>query len=197
MKYAPILLMLTLSLVAGCVQDQPLKEIVIPGHNVVYLFTYDVRESIKVASDNEKAIRSLFTESSSMNIIYEGSSSRDNAYFIVALTNIGNKLRPYLENTGRSLDFNYYYYIGDYWYNSTDEIIGKPNLTTPTLVLKGPETGATETSVKLSEQTPLGVNALNNTIVLQGTSYRNLTLAADKLSLIILDVTQEQVEQKK
>ncbi len=186
MKYAAILSIIVLALVAGCLQEQPLKEIVIPGQEAIYVFTYDIRESIKAASDNEKTIRSLFVDSVSMNIVYDGSSNQDNAYFIVALTNIGNKLRPYMANTGRFVKFDYYYYIGDYWYNSTDDIVDKPNLTGPTLMLKGPETGATETSVRLND---------NNTVVVQGTSYRNLTLAADKLSLIIFDVTPEQVNQ--
>ncbi len=183
-------LFLILSIVAlvfatGCLQEQPLKEIVIPGQEAVYVFTYDIRESIKVASDNEKNIRSLFVDSASMNIVYDGSSNQDNAYFRVALINIGEKLRPYMANTGRFVEFNYYYYIGDYWYNSTDDIIDMPNTTMATLILKGPETGATETSVRLQD---------NNTIALQGTSYRNLTLAADKLSLIIFDVSREQLQ---
>ena len=185
-KFA-ILSIIALVLATGCLQEQPLKEIVIPGQEAVYVFSYDIRESVKVASDNDKTIRSLFVDSASMNIVYDGSSNQDNAYFIVALTNIGNKLRPYLANTRRSLDFNYYYYVGDYWYNSTDDIIDRPNLTASTLMLKGPETGATETSVKLA----------NNTIILQGTSYRNITLAADKLSLIIFDVSQEDVANNK
>ena len=108
MKYVVILSIIALALVTGCLQEQPLKEIIIPGQEAVYVFTYDIRESVKIASDNEKTIRSLFVDSTSMNIVYDGSSNQDNAYFIVALANVGNKLRPYLANTGRNLDFNYY-----------------------------------------------------------------------------------------
>lgn len=166
-------------LVAGCTQQEEvsIKEVSIPGHNDIYTFSNDLRESLQVTADNPQGIRQKFF-SGSMNLVFDGSSQQDNAYFTVIMTNIMAKVPVYLAYEGVLIDFQPYYFLEDVWYDRKGNEIEKPDLSGPTLWLKGPATGAENMSLSLT----------NNTITLQGTSYKDLTLAADKLVLIVMDI---------
>jgi hypothetical protein len=164
-------------IVAGCVQEEvALKEISIPGHNDIYTFSNDIRDALKVESNNPAAIKSQFYEGE-MSVVFDGSSPQDNAYFTVVMTNIMAKVPTYLAYEGVLIKFQPYYFIGETWYNRNGDEIEKPKLAN-VLWLKGPSTGAEETSV----------NIINNTIILQGTSYQNLTLAGDRLVLEVMGI---------
>ena len=184
MKLAVICVMVALIFVAGCVQDKPVKEIVIPGQKEIYQFTNDLRASVLVKSNDEKGIRNIFLNNENINIVFDGSSEADNAYFTVVIIDFGAKVPLYLSYQGNNVKFAPFYFIGDEWHNSTDDIIKKPNFTGPVLILKGPNTWAEDTSVDI----------YNNTVILQGTSYKNLTMAGDKLTLIVLDINKELIE---
>ena len=179
MKFS-FILMVSIILVAGCVQQEEvsIKEVSIPGHNDIYTFTNDLRESLQVAADDPQEIRQKFF-SGSMNLVFDGSSQQDNAYFTVIMTNIMAKIPIYLAYEGVLMEFQPYYFVENVWYDRSGNEIEKPALTGPTLWLRGPATGAENVSLSVTD----------NNITLQGTSYKELTLAADKLVLIVMDIS--------
>jgi len=169
------IIIIFVALASGCTENNTeIKEIAISGHgSQVYTFANDIREALKVSVNEPIEIKRIFATNSNFVLVFDGSDSQDNAYFRVVLINM-NKIPTYYAYEGRVLSFEYYYYIGDNWYNDTDGNITRPAFAKPVIWLKGPATGATETSLKLE----------NNIIYLQGTSYKNLTLAGDKLTLL-------------
>ncbi|MDI6721447.1 MAG: hypothetical protein QMD85_03590 [Candidatus Aenigmarchaeota archaeon] len=179
MKISYVLLAAIIA-IAGCVQEEmPLKEISIPGHKEIYTFSNDIRDSINVSSNDPPEIRGQFFKGD-MNIVFDGSSTQDNAYFTVVVTNIMAKIPTYLAYEGVVIRFEPYYYIGEMWYNKNGDEIERPELNGPALWLKGPSTGAED----------LSVNIANNTIVLQGRTYKELTLAGDKLVLEVMGINK-------
>lgn len=177
-EFLVLALISSVLLVSGCVQqDKEIKEIIIQGHPQIYSFSNDLREVLKVPVRNKAGMQSLFLESSSIDIVFNGTSTKDNAYFRVVLINMITKMQTYAANEGKQLLFRPYYFVGSKWYNSTNGEIEKPELGA-TIWLKGPETGAEETSVSADE----------SIITVQGTSYKNLTLAGDRLILVVFGI---------
>ncbi|HLD85768.1 MAG TPA: hypothetical protein VI968_04385 [archaeon] len=184
MKYI-VFALAVLVIVAGCVQEKaPIKEISIPGQAKIYQFTNDLRSAVLVKSNDETGIKNIFYAAKNINIVFDGSSETDNAYFSAVLIDFGAKVPLYLSYDGVQIKFTPFYTLSDDWYNATDDKIPEPTFIEPVLVIKGPSTGAEETSV----------NLYNNTIVLQGTSYKNLTLAGDKLTLIVFGIDKDTLE---
>jgi hypothetical protein len=153
-----------------------MREITIQGHAETYTFTNDIRESLKVPVNDEFGIRQMFLENDRFNIIFDGSSMQDNAYFRIVLINLA-KISIFFSYESKVIGFDYYYYVGEQWYNSTNENITRPELHN-VIWLKGPSTGATDTSLILN----------GSTVYLQGTDYKNLTLAGDKLTLLVFGI---------
>ena len=177
MKFPAILLVLIV-IATGCVQQEiPVTEVSIPGHNEIYTFSNDLREVLPVAASGQEEIRQQFL-GGQMNFVFDGSSAQDNAYFTIVMTNIMAKVPIYLAYEGVVLKFQSYYFMEDVWFDRSGNEIEKPDLSGTTLWLKGPSTGAEGTSV----------NIINNTIFVQGTSYKNLTLAGDKLTLVVMGI---------
>lgn len=164
-------------LLSACVQQQEIKELRIPGHPQVYSFSNDLREVLKVPVHERNQIAQLLLESGGFDVVFNGTSGQDNAYFTIVALNTVAKLQTYSGNEGRLLEFRAYYFVDGIWYNSTNDEISEPALG-PAIWMKGPGTGASETSV----------SADGNIIYIQGTSYRNLTLAADRLVLLAFGV---------
>jgi outer membrane lipoprotein-sorting protein len=165
-------------LISGCAQNKEIKEITISGHQEIYTFSNDIRESLKVHANDPVGIMELFLRNDRFDIVFDGSSGKDNAYFTVVVTNL-NKIPIFYTYEHRIFAFNNtYYYIGEQWYDSTGGNITRPTLDKPTIWLKGPDTGANNTSLTLD----------GNMIYLQGTDYKNLTLAGDKLTLIVFGI---------
>lgn len=172
------LLIISVVLVSACVQQQQeITEIVIPGHPQVYSFSNDLREVLKVPVYGKPEIQQLFLTSDSIDIVFNGTSGQDNAYFTIVALNTVSKLQTYATNEGNALRFRTFYFVDDKWYNSTNEVIDEPQLRT-TIWMKGPETGAVDTSVSVD----------GNIITIQGTSYRNLTIAGDRLVLVAFGI---------
>lgn len=170
--------LVVLVFIAGCTEQQPITEISIPGHgNQIYTFTNDIREALRVKTNDPEGIKSTGKTLTKINIVFDGSNTQDNAYFRVVLINIGAKLPTYYAYEGRLVTFDSYYFIGDKWYNATSEEITKPNFTETVLWLSGPST-ANETSLTLK----------GNIIYLRGDSYKGLTLAGDKLVLLFFQI---------
>jgi len=165
-------------LVAGCTQELPVTEVVIPGHgSQVYTFSNDIRQSLLVNTNNPEGIKAIGRQLTVMNVVFDGSNQQDNAYFQVVLTNIVAKLPIYYSYEGRLIRFNSFYSVDNKWYNSTNEEIERPEFNGPVLWLVGPS-AANETSLTLT----------NGTIYLSGDSYRGLTMVGDKLVLLFFGI---------
>ncbi len=175
-------LLLVSALAAGCVQqDTPIMEISAPGHPQIYAFNNDIRQSMLVKAENQKEIRDLFQNERHIDIVFNGTDELDNGMFRIALIDISSKIPFYFAAEGRATNIDIYYFLADngtQWYNSTNEPIAEPPLRGLTLWLKGPATGATGTSVSLQ----------GKTVLLQGMSQKNVSLAADKLTLVVFGI---------
>ena len=184
MKKSLLILLVFTLIISGCVEEnKEIKELRIAGHgNHIYAFSYDIRESLKIPVNDPIAIKILVWQSDRLNIIFNGSSQQDNAYFQVLAINIVSKLQTFFAYEGKLLRFPVFYYENGKWFNSTEEII-IPDLKGANLWLLGPNTGASDTSLF----------SVNNIIYLQGTSSKNLTLAGDKFALVIMGI--ENVEE--
>lgn len=174
---------------AGCTQQQqePITEIFVSGHgNTVYTFNNDIRESILVKASSEQQIQNLFFTSQKMNIIFDGTDGQDNALFRVVLIDM-SKIPIYLTYEGNIVSVDHFYYIKDnstdpstvQWFDSGGQKIDEPSPEGVSIKFLGPNTGATETSVSLS----------GNTVTVQGQDLKNLSMAADKLTLIVFGIS--------
>lgn len=175
---------LSIVAISACVQQQAITEIYVPGHgNQIYAFSYDIRESVKVAADNETAIRNLLANSNRLTILFNGTSDEDNAVFQVLVFNIAAKLPTYYSYEGRLVAIDALYYSDDGLYNKSKERVSLPETTK--ILLLGPNTGAKKTAVNLN----------GNTITVQGMTKKDVVLAGDKLALIAMNITEEKIQQ--
>ncbi len=172
---------LAIVVIAGCTQQrQPVTELSIPGHGTeIYVFANDVYEALTVQSNDPEGIKFAGNTFDHMYIVFDGSSEQDNAYFRVVLVNMLAKVPLYFSYEGRLVSFDTYYFIDEKWYNATGETT-KPEFDSYVLWLKGPNTNALDTSVNIEDRN----------IYLSGTSYKNLTLAGDKLTLLLFNIDQ-------
>ena len=180
MKKELIIAVFAAALVAGCTSQQPVTELMIPGHgSELYSFANDIHEALAVKSNDQQGIHQIGNDFIVMNIVFNGANSTDNAYFRVVIIDLIPKVIKYYSYDGKYVVFNKFYYIDDKWYNETGGEMPKPQFAAPTLWLVGP-----------SEASGTYVNLQSNTIYLSGTSYNNLTLAGDKLALIFFGIDQ-------
>ncbi len=167
------------AIISGCTQELPVTEVSIPGHgSQIYTFSNDIRQSLLVKTNDPDGVKAMSASLTRMDIVFDGSNTQDNAYFRAVLISILAKLPVYYSYEGRLVYFDSYYFIGDTWYNSTNEEIEKPVFQDLVLWLSGPSTGANETSIILED----------NVIHLNGDSYDGLTLAGDKLVLLFFGI---------
>ncbi|MBI3190687.1 hypothetical protein HYZ41_03205 [archaeon] len=178
-----IVIMLVVA-ISGCTQQNPnnnnddATELQLPDQPIVYTFSNPVKQALLYPISDSGQIRYAILSSKNIDMVFDGSSSEDNAYFQTTLFNIVQKTQTYSVYNGRIVNFNTYYFIGDKWYNSTTDRINRTESQNVIIWIKGPNTNAKENSVSLS----------NNTVYVQGMNYKNLTLAADRLVLTIIGV---------
>ena len=180
MKERILFLAAVVLLISGCTSQQPVTEITIPGHgSQVYAFANDIHEALTVKTNDLAGIHQIGNDFLVMNIVFNGANQTDNAYFRVVVFDLLSKMSTYYNYEGKYVAFNTFYYIGDKWYNYTGGEIEKPQFAAPVLWLIGP-----------SEASGTYVNLQGNTITLSGTSYKELTLAGDKLALTFFGIDQ-------
>lgn len=161
---------------AGCVQQQSVTSVTID--NVEYQFSNDIRKALMVPVNDKVLLRQILLGSRNIDVIFDCSAPDELPSFSVAAHNAVSAIQNYfVYSQGRFASFDTYCFKGDQWYNSTNGEIEKPELGV-TLWFKGQKTGASGTSVLLE----------NNTIIIQGTNHKNLTLATDAFSLAFLGV---------
>lgn len=179
-KINVILVIMAVALISGCASQQPVTEITIPNHgSQVYAFANDIREALKFRANDPEGIKQIGNDFIVMNIVFNGANVTDNAYFRVVIFDLLTKLNTYYNYEGKYVAFNTFYYINDQWYNYTGGEIPRPEFAAPSLWLVGP-----------SEASGNYLSLEDNTIYLSGTSYHNLTLAGDKLTLLFFNIDQ-------
>lgn len=167
---------LMLLLVLGCIQSAA-KNTTLVIDNVEYQFANDIGEAQKIPVDSPGAIRELMLKSKDISIIFDCSGA-DKPQLTVAAFNAVSTVQNYLVYSRSTYsNFRTYCFVGDQWYDSVDMPIEKPALNV-TLWFKSERTGAAST----------GVSLVNNTVIVQGTNYKNLTLATDAFNLAFLGV---------
>ena len=178
MRFAILAAVIGIVLISGCVEEQPVTELYVPGHgNQIYTFSNDIRESLLVETNDPEGIKEIGKNLVKLNVVFNGSSEQDNAYFRVVLVNLAAKLPTYYSYEGRLMYFDPYYFVGEKWYNSSNEEIQMPVFSEPVLWLYGPSS-TNETSLTLE----------GNIIRLRGKDYRGLPLAGDKLTLLFFQI---------
>ena len=175
MKSLPLVVLIFL---IACTQ-QEVKEILIPRHNVIYTFSYDIRESLGVPAENAAEIIETTSRNERVIFVFNGSSEKDNALFAVTSFNIVSKLDQYFYNEGASVYFDVYYLVNDTWYNKTKGV-QTPDLSGTVIWLKGPDTGAQRTSVYMKD----------GYIFVEGTDEKGVVLAGDRLVLLVMGVNR-------
>ncbi len=178
--------LIAIVLIAGCTQQTPITEVMIPGHgSQIYQFSYDIRESVKVAANDEPGIRNLIRNSDRLAIIFnETATGEEKSMFQQLVINVANKLPTYFSYEGKLLAMNVLYYGEDgYLYNGTRERTELP--PDAKVMLLGPTTGATGTSV----------NIKGDIITLQGMDRKGVVLAGDKLALIVMGIDEQKIRQ--
>lgn len=179
MKFITVLSIAIIVLLSGCAQQEPVTELYIPGHgDQIYTFANDIRESLLVKTNDADGIKAIGKSLAHLNIAYNGSDLQDVGYFRIVVIDIGAKVPTYYAYEGKIITFDYFYFVGDTWYNATAEEIEKPSFSQPTLWLSGPSTGANETSLTLER----------SIVYLRGSSYKGLRLAGDKFVLLLFGI---------
>ena len=173
-----IYLIIAVIFISACVQ-QEIKELYIPRHNVVYTFSYDVRESLNVPLDDSTQIIETMSRNERIIFVFNGSSTEDNAYFAVTSFNIVSKLDQYFFNEAASVYFDVIYFINDTWYNKTEQP-QNPDLSGTVIWLKGPNTGAQRTAVYMKD----------GYIFVEGTNSKDINLAGDRLVLLVMGINK-------
>jgi len=155
-------LIFVLVLCSLCVEEQ--KNITsIEIDNQIYQFNTNLYESDKIKCNDEYGVKSLFDSSHKFCIAFDNSSQTDNSYCTVVSYNLVFKITRYYTLSNRTVNFS---------------VCSPEEQRDLTIWLKGPNTGADETSVMLTD----------STITVQGTDFNNLEMAGDNLILIIFGV---------
>lgn len=164
----------------GCVsQQEPLLYVKIPGHPEAYQFSYDLRETVKISSNGDEAIRNaLLSEGTVTFLINMTEDVTVSGQYSVTVTNIIQKLKSYQLYSGNIMD-GYLVYVYDdarhVWLNATGETA--PRMQGAVVWL---DAAAKSASVDFE----------NGAIYVRGDTYQNLVKAGDKLALIFMNVDE-------
>ena len=183
-KYFFLFLVLILStvIISGCINQQPEKKELynVTKDGVEYIFSNNVYESLNITIENEDLIRQTLDSPLSVVIAFNGSNEQDNGYFSVVSYNLVEKLKNYyIYSKGKRVGFA-----------AIDINEGKIPPGNTIIVLRGPNTSARGTSVYYDNEcivNQIAISEFSRCVMIQGTDYKNLTLASEKLILSLLD----------
>jgi hypothetical protein len=166
MKNLLPILIIVMVLLAGCSEKkEPITRLIVDG--VEYVFSEDVFESLKIPVYSPPNITQAMN-ASHIYITFNDTNSTENSYFTVAAYNIVFKLTRQRLWELREVNFT---------------VVPLKNLTanmTPVLMLVGP-----------SEANTTSVVGFDNLTIVRGTSFKNMTMAADRLSLLLMGVVSK------
>lgn len=197
------LLLISIVLVSGCVNQEPEKPKAlfnITKDGVDYQFTNNIFDSMKIPINNGSEIKRFIKYASAVSVVINSTSDEIDGSYIVIIYNTVEKLKHYyIYSRGKFVDEYFYkkYRIKDdkllkwSYENNTwvESPVGIDSIEWPVLYFRGHDAGAAETSVTLDESGKI--------IYIQGTDYRNLSLAADRFALEVLGVNLDLLEQGK
>lgn len=132
-----------------------------------YYFSSDIYDTEKNVTLSNSADILLLLSKGRLQIVFNGSSVKDFPYFTTTGYNIVFKMQQYSVYTqGKVL-------------NVTTEVLENATFDKPTILLRGPNSGATRTSISLLE---------SNVILVQGLSEKELEMAGDRLVMLFLGI---------
>lgn len=179
-----IIMIVSVVAISGCInQEEPKKELYkFTKDGVEYVFNNNVYDSINISIQDENYVRASIESSQNIILAFNGSSLEDNSYFSVVSYNIVEKLKNYfVYSKGQIMNFK----AIDITQNET--IPGGSTV----IFLRGPNTGAHGTSVYYDGNcivNNVSIAPFNNCIMIQGTDYKNFSMASDKLILSVLNI---------
>ena len=173
-------------LILGCIEQEPITKLKIPEHPFqIYEFSYDLRKSVKIKSNDETSIENLIRNSDKINIIFNGTNKKDNSEIAVSSFNIIEKLQTFYSYENKIInEFPTYYFENNTWKKSTGEILENPDTSIAAIWFLGPNTGANETSVNIDK----------NIIYIQGLTEKDLIKASDKFVLIVMGIEEDELK---
>jgi len=163
-----IILLALLLIIQFKPKKSSLYNVNVDGH--AYVFKYNPKISIKIPCNNPEGIQVMAFKSNRFVIIFNGTNSKDNALFSVIGQNIVLKLKPYFEFQGIYKNYTAAE-IDNFTYNNGDFII----------YLKGPNTGANGTYVKLD----------GNKVLISGNTTDEAQMAGDKFILTVMGLYEK------
>lgn len=164
-----LLLILPIVIIAGCIgqapESEPLLRLRDGDHCIEYAFKTDIHEIGEIPIQGKLQIQETLLFNDRLNIQFEPNED-DNSGFALAAFAISNKLTIYnIQVLGR------FYDVGSY------ELGNETGLAGANLTLRGPNTGAVDTSVRLE----------GNTIIVQGLTNEDVDKAGERLALVVLE----------
>lgn len=183
--YAILVLLAIVVALSGCTSNGVPITVLQQGLTK-YQFTDDIRDVLNVNVSDIKTIENGFKSPKQINIVFDGVSRNDNTYFQVAAYNLLVNLKAYYQNSnGEVPKFVSSYYISDEngkWFRTGDNKTGRPDLTEPTIWLKGPNTGATETSIGIKTGT------IEKIVYLNGVDGKGIQLSGQRMVLLVMSI---------
>jgi hypothetical protein len=182
-----IIAALSIIFVPGLIQkEEPLQAIMVDGQT--YVFDQDIRKSLKVPMYDEDKILEILSFPPKINILVDTSNTTENAYYAKVSFNTISKLSRYYTHNNVYMEYPFYAMENNtiFFWNRRNNTLTPLNgsIEGPVIMFKGPSL-ANETSVRLT----------NQTIVVQGTTQENLSMASEKLVLSLLGVSEKAIEE--
>jgi hypothetical protein len=182
-----IIAALSIIFVPGLIQkEEPLQAIMVDGQT--YVFDQDIRKSLKVPMYDEDKILEILSFPPKINILVDTSNTTENAYYAKVSFNTISKLSRYYTHNNVYMEYPFYAMENNtiFFWNRRNNTLTPLNssIEGPVIMFKGPSL-ANETSVRLT----------NQTIIVQGTTQENLSMASEKLVLSLLGVSEKAIEE--
>ncbi len=154
---------------AGCigqvVPQQEVKTLQLDG--VEYTFTHDINQTIKFPIESSSVIKARLYTATEVLVVFNGNSASDNSAIAVAGYNLVEKLKTYyIYSQGRFVKIS-----GSEMNETSSSFTGQK------ILFLGPNSGADKNLIDLLP---------DGTIRVEGIDYGNLTLASDRLALLVL-----------
>ena len=136
--------------------------------NQKYYFSYDIFDTDKtITMRNTVDILRLLDGSNRIELVFNDTAVSDFARFTTTGYNIVYKMQQYSVLSKQTV------------LNITTQYLSNATFEVPTILLRGPNSGAVENSVSLLNR---------NVVLVQGTTNQTLEMAGDKLVLAFIDI---------
>lgn len=138
--------------------------------NVIYTFSHDIYDSDKITIENKYEIIALMQSENGIRIVFNDTENpiNDVPYFKTTGINLAERVSAY-----------YVYTKSQVFLWGITQPLSNTTLDEPTVLIRGPESGANATSVSLFNE---------NTILVQGLTPKELEMAGDKLLLEFIGI---------